>query len=73
MVAVAWELDERHVSVVGSLWQGVLSVWSVLERDAVLAVLLIQRDSSYHFGTIELEVRLEYVDRASALIADTDS
>ena len=35
--------------------------------------ILNQRDSSYHFGTIELKVRLEDVDRASQLIEDTDA
>ena len=31
------------------------------------------RDSSYHFGTIELKVRLEDVERASQLIEDTEA
>jgi hypothetical protein len=58
---------------VGSFLPAVELRRSVLEEHAIPAVVLNQRDSSYHFGTIELKVRLEDVDRASALIADTDS
>ena len=46
---------------------------AVLEKHAIPAVILNQRDSSYHFGTIELKVRLEDVDRASQLIEDTEA
>lgn len=58
---------------VGSFLPAVELRRSVLEKHAIPAVVLNQRDSSYHFGTIELKVRLEDVKRAAALIADTDS
>ena len=58
---------------VGSFLPAVELRRSVLEKHAIPAVVLNQRDSSYHFGTIELKVRLEDVERASHLIEDTEA
>lgn len=57
---------------VGSFLPAVELRRSVLEEHSIPSVILNQRDSSYHFGTIELKVRVEDVDRASQLIQDAD-
>jgi hypothetical protein len=64
-------MDDWKTIYVGNLLPSVELRRLILEEQNIPAVILNQRDSSYHFGTIELKVRTEDSERASQLIADS--
>lgn len=64
-------MNDWKTIYVGNLLPSVELRRLILEEQNIPAVILNQRDSSYHFGTIELKVRTEDSERASQLIADS--